>query len=81
MTLRRELNSLSLDLPTCSMSIIIVSISKSLETIKQDSAYIIRKNKSDSVLDLSLFTLTFGFYCFCYKLITKGVLPISLNYT
>ena len=25
------------------------------------------------------FTLTFVFYCFCYKLITKEMLPISLN--
>ena len=27
------------------------------------------------------FTLSFEFYCHCYKLTTKGMLPISLNYT
>ena len=36
---------------------------------------------SITYLTPSLICLTFAFYCFCYKLITKGMLPISLNYT
>ena len=38
--------------------------------------YVIGKNKPDSILAVS-FTLNFVFYCFCYKLITKGVLLMT----
>ena len=34
------------------------------------------RNEPDSILAVS-FTLTFAFYCFCYKFITKRMLSIA----
>ena len=40
----------------------------------------IEKRKIFFCIGSAPFTLTFVFYCFCYKLITKVMLPTSLNY-
>ena len=39
-------------------------------------AGVTEKNKYDSILDLFL-NLTRVFYCFCYKLVTKRMLPVA----